>query len=398
MSFLFEKLIPLNEISLYIHIPYCTKKCSYCDFYSTILSTDKEIKAVLTRILDDTILLLGQMGSPGIKTLFIGGGTPSSLPSAVFKDFLSKLKQLTANSAIEFTIELNPETVTEDLLNILDKNGINRISIGIQSLDDKVLSTLGRNTNVKTSLNALEIIKEHWKGSFSADLINAVPGQTIDSALSDIKRINNYKPDHLSLYSLTFEPFTKLYNLLEEGKIETISETIDISMQEKSKELLKSLGYKQYEISNFTKEGKESLHNLNYWNMGTYLGIGPSAASTLMTSDGPVRIIYKRSISKFLESVPIEERIDFEYIQAESFLLEHLMMGFRLVSGIDIKHINNIFKMDIESFLKPLFNKWGHLLNNDKKSIYLNKEGLLLLNPFLVDVASLIDKELTVQS
>ncbi len=338
------------------------------------------------------------MGSPGIKTLFIGGGTPSSLPSAVFKDFLSKLKQLTANSAIEFTIELNPETVTEDLLNILDKNGINRISIGIQSLDDKVLSTLGRNTNVKTSLNALEIIKEHWKGSFSADLINAVPGQTIDSALSDIKRINNYKPDHLSLYSLTFEPFTKLYNLLEEGKIETISETIDISMQEKSKELLKSLGYKQYEISNFTKEGKESLHNLNYWNMGTYLGIGPSAASTLMTSDGPVRIIYKRSISKFLESVPIEERIDFEYIQAESFLLEHLMMGFRLVSGIDIKHINNIFKMDIESFLKPLFNKWGHLLNNDKKSIYLNKEGLLLLNPFLVDVASLIDKELTVQS
>lgn len=332
------------------------------------------------------------MGSPVIRTLFIGGGTPSSIPSPDLSDFLCKLLAITGNISLESTIEVNPETVTIELLSVLSKNGINRISVGIQSLDNSILTTLGRNTDVETTLEALNIIKNYWTGSFSADLINTVPGQSVPGALLDISRIINFNPEHISLYNLTFEPSTKLYNLLKSGKLEPIGESEDSLMQIKSLELLESNNFKRYEISNFAKKGKESLHNLNYWNMGSYLGVGPSAASTLMTSQGPVRIEYKRSLSDFLQNSAIENRVVIENIKPESFLLEHLMMGFRLKKGIDILHINNIFKMNIEVYLKPLYQQWGKLLKTGKGSIHLTKEGLSLLNPFLIDIAALINK------
>lgn len=366
------------------------RKCSYCDFYSLELSLKFEIQAVLNRILNDTEMLLRKLGSPEIKTLFIGGGTPTAISVDLLADFLNRLNKLFCNSPNETTIELNPETVTEELLKILNGNGIKRVSVGVQSLDDEILKTLGRNTDAITTLNALETIKDTWKGSVSFDLINAVPGQTVDSALSDIKRINGFEPDHISLYSLTFEPSTKLYTLLESGKLEIIKESVDSDMQQKSLDLLESSGFGRYEISNYAKEGKQSMHNLNYWEMGSYIGVGPSAASTLMTADGPVRLVYKRSVLDFSESSSFEERIELEYIKPESFLLEHLMMGFRLLEGIKTEHLNNVFRMNIKNYLEPLFDSWRGKLVIGNKSIHLTKEGLSLLNPFLLDIASLI--------
>ena len=292
----------------------------------------------------------------------------------------------------ETTIELNPETVTEKLLGILKDNGINRISVGVQSLDDDILKTLGRNTDVKTTLTALNIIKKYWNESFSVDLINAVPGQTVNSALSDITGIHNFEPDHVSMYSLTFEPSTKLYTRLNSGKIKTLDESLDLDMQRKSIELLESYGYKRYEISNFAKEEKQSLHNINYWEMGIYVGIGPSAASTLLTDDGPARIEYKRSITGFLNSQIFSDRVDIEYLKPDSFLLEHLMMGFRLLKGIDKKHINSVFNIDIEDYLGPVLTSWQDRLIISDKKIKLTYKGLSLLNTFLVDIADLIDK------
>jgi len=330
------------------------------------------------------------MGSPVVRTLFIGGGTPGSIPSLLLADFLIKVCQITGNSAIETTIELNPETVTKELLDILENNCINRISIGVQSLDDRILHTLGRNTDALTTQKGLEIIKINWKGSLSVDLINAVPGQTVDSSLTDIERVHTFKPDHISLYSLTFEPSTKLYTLLQSGKITPLSESVDLVMQKESLKLLETLGYNRYEISNFAKKEKESLHNLNYWKMGSYLGIGPSAASTLVTSTGPVRIIYKRSISNFIKSSTFKERTDLEYITPDSFLLEHLMMGFRLLEGVKTDHIKNVFGIDLKEYLNPLFIKWKEMLIIENSSIGLTNKGLSLLNPFLIDIAALI--------
>lgn len=334
-------------------------------------------------------MLLKKLGSPEIKTLFIGGGTPSAVPINMLKDLLNKLDKITGSPTLDFTIELNPETVTEELLMLLKENGISRISVGVQSLDDRILRTLGRNTDVTSTRKALEIIRKYWTGSFSVDLINAVPGQSVNSALSDIKFINEFEPDHISMYSLTFEPSTKLYTMLKAGKVKILEESVDSIMQHESIELLKSFGYKRYEISNFSKEGKQSLHNLNYWNMGSYAGIGPSAASTLMTSDGPVRIENKRSISAFLNEESFDSRVDFEYLKPDSFLLEHLMMGFRLINGIDKEHLNSVFKVNIENYLEPVLERWQGKLKIKKKSIYLTEEGLSLLNPFLVDTASL---------
>ncbi|MCK5346119.1 MAG: hypothetical protein KAR20_22065, partial [Candidatus Heimdallarchaeota archaeon] len=251
--------------------------------------------------------------------------------------------------------------------------------------------TLGRNTDAGTTLKALDTIKGYWKSSISFDLINSVPDQDIDTALSDIKRINKFDPDHISLYSLTFEPSTKLYTMLKSGRLEKLKESVDSDMQQESSKLLESFGYKRYEISNFAKEGKQSVHNLNYWKMGSYAGIGPSAASTLMTAGGPVRIEYKRSISDFLKASSIKDRVEFEYLKSESFLLEHLMMGFRLLNGIDKEHINKVFRLDIENYLGTMFDKWKGRLIGDKDSIYLTSRGISLLNPFLVDIATLIE-------
>ncbi|MDA3939639.1 MAG: radical SAM family heme chaperone HemW [Spirochaetia bacterium] len=374
-----------------MHIPYCTKKCSYCDFYSTTLSTKSEILILLNRILDDTTIFLKKMGSPTIRTLFIGGGTPSAVRLNMLEIFLHKLMDIIGKSPLESTIELNPESVTVKLLKILFNNGINRKSVGFQSLHDNILKTLGRNTNVKINLEALNIIQKYWRGSFSVDLINTVPGQTVNSAVDDINKIQNFDPDHISLYNLTFEPSTKLFSLLKSGKINRLNESIDLDMQTKSIDLLQLLGYERYEVSNFAKKGKQSLHNINYWEMGSYLGIGPSAASTLLSEKGPVRIEYKRSISNYVSDSTFNDRINFEYLDSDTFLLEHLMMGLRLKEGINIIKINNIFNMNIINFLKPLSTKWKDILIIDKESIYLSKNGLSFLNQFLIDIATLID-------
>ena len=332
------------------------------------------------------------LGYPEIRTLFIGGGTPGIIPAAVLRDFLQKLCIIINNIPLEYTIELNPETVTREVLTILEENNINRISLGVQSLNDRVLKVLGRNTNVKRTLTALETIKQNWTRLFSADLINAVPEQTLDIALSDIRQLNSFKPDHISLYSLSFEPGTKLFTKLENGKIQPITDTADIIMQEESINLLESAGFNRYEISNFAKRGKESLHNLNYWKMGTYLGVGPSGVSTLLTDKGPLRLSYKRSTSEFISKKKITDRTAQELISPESFLLEHLMMAFRLKKGIDTEHINRVFNMDIKEYLKTVTDKWSKIITFTEESISLTPRGLSLLNPFLVDTASLISE------
>ncbi len=392
MKLLQNKLTSLNYISLYIHIPFCREKCSYCDFYSEKLSSDSETEVVLKRILDDTENILNKIGNPEIRTLFIGGGTPSSVPLNLLEEFLSKLFDIIKSKPDESTIEINPETINRELLETLSGNGIERLSIGVQSLKDRILDTLGRNTDVITTRKGLETVKNNWNGGLSIDLINTVPGQSLGSALSDITEINKFNPDHISLYNLTFEKSTKLYTMLKSGKIEELSESTDRIMQRESFRLLESLGYRHYEISNFAKKGKESLHNINYWKMGPYLGTGPSAASTLMTVKGPVRIVYRRSISDFIETSSIDKRTDFEYLEPDSFFLEHLMMGFRLIDGVQTNRIENVFNIDLKKYMEPMLNKWGGNLIFKKDSIRLTEKGLSLLNPFLVDIASLIDR------
>lgn len=385
------QFLPLTETSLYIHIPYCIKKCSYCDFYSCPISSESEIKFVLNRILDDTSILLLKTGSPLIKTLFIGGGTPSSVPNDILLDFLRKLGTIVKNHPDEYTIELNPETISKELLLLLKDNGINRISVGVQSLDDNLLKTLGRNTNAANTRTALETVKKYWNGSFNTDLINAVPGQTVKTALRDIRDVEAYGPDHISLYSLTYEKSTKLYSMLKAGRVNKISESIDFTMQNKSRDLLKALGFNRYEISNYAKKDHQSKHNINYWRMGSYLGVGPSAASTIMTKAGPVRLEYKRSIAEFMNSKILSTRMKSEVINPQSFLLEHLMMGFRLIEGVDLDRIKHVFGINLTDFFPTTFSRWGSSLIQNNRFLALSTEGLNMLDLFLGDISGEID-------
>ncbi len=336
--------------------------------------------------------MLNSLGNPIVETLFIGGGTPSVVPLTILSKFLFALKKMTEGRIIEYTMELNPETVYPELLKTLEYYSINRLSIGIQSLDDQILKILGRNTNRETSTRALETIGKNWKGSVNVDLINSVPGQNVKSALKDIAYIAKISPDHISLYNLTFEKSTKLHSLLEQGKLIPLSESVDSAIQIESSSLLESLGYKQYEVSNYSVEGRESLHNLNYWNMGAYLGIGPSGASTLMSRNGPVRIEQLRSTKEYLKPVSFYKRSNIEILLPGSFLLEHFMMGFRLFKGLDIIDINNIFNTDIFTYLHPVFKKWNSQLLFNGSRVSLNKQGILKLNSFLLDIAAHIDE------
>ena len=271
------------SISLYIHIPFCVSKCSYCDFFSkTNLSfIDDYVDSLLNEIkfrLDHS--------DKKIKSIYIGGGTPSLLKI----DHLLKIQNKIENfceltSDYEFTIEVNPDDLTESYIEQLKNTKINRISCGIQSMSDSVLEFANRRSRYKENVNALYLLSNVWENNFSIDLICGLPKETENSFFEGLDKIISYNPNHISMYSLTVEDETPLGKMINNGNIEYDFDFSD-SLWLKAKKLLEEKGYFQYEVSNFSKEGFESKHNLAYWNHQAYIGVGSGATGTLYFSNG----------------------------------------------------------------------------------------------------------------
>ncbi|MFA6281310.1 MAG: radical SAM family heme chaperone HemW [Candidatus Omnitrophota bacterium] len=258
--------------SLYIHIPFCVKKCLYCDFYSQ--GYDNQLAVKYINILSSQIKALKTQ----FDTIYIGGGTPSVLESRLLEKLLKSIRGV-AGIAKEFTIEANPESVSEKKLRLFLSYGVNRISIGVQSFDDKKLAKLGRIHSARKAIEAIKLAKYCGFKNISIDLIFGVWQETLDEWEKELQIAVSLPVKHISCYSLSYEKHARLFQLLKKKKIIPQSEEGVVKMYERSINYLEKNKFFHYEVSNFAKSGFQCKHNLSYWQNNSYIGLGPSAVS-----------------------------------------------------------------------------------------------------------------------
>lgn len=310
----------MSEIlGIYVHIPFCRRKCNYCSFYSvTVLDS-------VDQYLDALILqwdgLKKELNNKQQYTLYIGGGTPSLLDSYQFEKLMSAFQGI---EFLELTLEANPESITEEKLELWSKQGINRLSIGVQSFDDNILKYLGRLHDGDQAIISIERAKCYFS-NINMDLIFGVPGQTLESIKKDINFIKELSPEHVSYYGLSIEPGTVLYDKNVKADDDLQYEMFIYIHQELTK-----LGYIHYEISNFAKDSKQSIHNLNYWRCGEYIGIGPGAVGF----DGKQRYKWVEDVNEYILKPRIIEKENFEEF-------EKIMLGLRINEGLDLAYFDN---------------------------------------------------------
>ncbi len=272
-----------RDLGIYIHIPFCAKKCDYCDFLSAPC-TDKEMKEYFEALYEEIEQYRGHVNSYVVPTIFIGGGTPSVVASSYIEKTLSLIKEVFQidDTGLEATIEINPGTVSIEKLESYQKSGINRISFGLQSANNQDLKLLGRIHTYEQFEQNYHLARELGFTNINIDLMSALPGQTCESWERTLKQVLQLKPDHISAYSLIIEEGTKFYDMYREGveghKLLPDEET-DRQIYHRTKELLKNSGYQRYEVSNYSKPGYECRHNLSYWIGTEYLGLGLGASS-----------------------------------------------------------------------------------------------------------------------
>jgi len=391
--------------SLYIHIPVCLKKCDYCDFFS--VPVDALPKTGASAPGEDCLerLVAGlcreidwwhkRYRITAWKTVYIGGGTPSLLSPRNITTLCTKIDTLNKKGLSpysEWTIEANPEDITEDWLRACSDAGINRLSIGVQSLDNASLAAVNRRGNKAKTLAALAMVSRIWKGRLSLDMIAGLPGQTAQSLVEDLSRLLAFNPDHLSLYSLTIEDETPLSLRIREKTGPVLpdeDEATDIWLA--GRDYLRANGFTQYEVSNFCRPGSESQHNLTYWNLESYIGVGPGATGTIVEGDTATRYTDSRDIAQWLDNS--EAGRETEDIGRDESMKEVLLMGMRLAAGIDKKAFQNRFGTELLSCIPKTAARWIHnaLLQDSDERIALTPEGLLYLNRFLADCMEELD-------
>lgn len=381
--------------SLYIHIPFCLSRCKYCDFFSTVLQEDSIPEDYITALVNEIKFRLKKNNVKSLETIYIGGGTPSLLSqNQVNKIFDGIKSEVQINPDAEVTIEVNPDDVTEDLLKFYNSTSINRISCGIQSLNNSALSFCGRRADFKNCKKALDLFKKYWKKNLSLDIICGLPEETETTFIESLNTMIKYNPDHISMYSLTIEEETPLGQMYFNGDLEYSFDYSD-ELWLKGYDILKKNNYAQYEVSNFCHSNKECKHNLKYWNHSDYIGCGSGGTGTVYNKDGSGnRWTNKKNIQEYCNywnkdsadgKIPAEE----EFISIEDSKFEFFMMGLRKRQGIFAQEYKDIFKEDLPEKYVSIFAKWnckGLLdINKTEKDINysLNEKGILFLNSLL---------------
>lgn len=310
---------------LYVHIPYCHAKCWYCDFFSRPDSTSAD--AYITALANEWSNRKSEITEP-FKTLYLGGGTPSILPISQLTRLITLLH---TPELEEITVEVNPEDVTLDLANALVSCGVNRVSMGVQSLVDKELQNVGRRHSARQAITAYETLRNGGIENISLDLIFGLPYQTADTLLRSLTTLKGLGPEHISAYALSIEQGTRLWAQLATGKIKEPSQELYADMYALICSELSSAGYQHYEISNFCRRGFESIHNSSYWNNTPYLGLGPAAHSF----DGQTRRVNPADIKSYIShhGLVCEEQPETSTEQYN----DYVMLQLRTSHGIDLK-------------------------------------------------------------
>lgn len=384
--------------SIYIHIPFCKTKCEYCDFFSVPCGNTEISEEYVVSLLNELEFRLKFYNIDSIFTVYIGGGTPSLLKNHQIKKIMDKIYSV--GNPLEVTMEVNPDDISEELLSCMQEVGINRISCGIQSLDDEVLHCVKRRGCAQSVWESLKLIKDKWKGVFSVDLISALPNQSEQSFLSGLKKVISLQPDHVSMYALTIEESTPLGKKIESGDLVYDYEKAD-DIWLLGRDLLLESGYLHYEVSNFSKEGFFCKHNLVYWDLKDYIGVGSGATGT----------VYSNKSKRWTNITNIEDYISFwskydsessfvdtssvelvEEIDLDTQIFEFFMMGLRTLKGVAYEDFVQRFNMPFPDKFLNIFNKWQKKGLSDCEKIsektyyYLNSEGIMFLNEFLQEL------------
>ncbi len=372
---------------IYVHIPFCLKKCSYCDFYSLPVVTRKFgiIDEYLNSMVKEIELKASNYADTEIKTVYLGGGTPSLLNHRQFSLILNTIKinfKLATNA--EITLEANPATMEEDQLQSFLDAGLNRLSLGVQSFSDSELSLLGRSHNVEQIIDTLDLISKLNIKNFNLDLIYGLPHQTLEQWLYNLEMATSFEPSHISTYLLQLDPKTPLGRKTIKGEVSMLDDESEWIMYNKGINLLEKKAYKQYEISNFSKQNYESRHNIIYWSAHEYLGLGAGAVTFL----NGVRSINKPKIADYISylaagQVPPQETL--EVMDKTQLVQDAIILGLRLTEGIHIDEFKHRFKVDLLSqYQKPITDSMDKkLLKLENGYLKLSKKGYFLSNQVL---------------
>lgn len=372
----------MKRLGLYIHIPFCDRICNYCDFIA-FQGANSKIKEYV-EALKKEIELKGNKNFL-IDSIFIGGGTPSFIDGKYIFEILEKVKEnFTVLDNIEISIETNPKTFDEKKLEYYKSTKINRLSIGVQSFNDKILKELGRNHNSKETLESIELVKK-FDFDINLDLIFGYQSQIIEDVLYDFEMVKNINPEHISYYALIIEEKTKFKALQNAGKLDFLDEETERKMYHLIVEKLEEMGMNQYEVSNFAKVGKESVHNKKYWNCKEYLGLGISAHSYLNDE----RFSNTVNLAKYIKelqsgNVPIEFR---EKLDMPTKKFEYIIMNMRLKEGFLISDYNRLFESDfLEENKKAVkIGLENNVVEIKDDRIYFTKRGFDIMDSFFVN-------------
>ena len=361
---------------IYIHIPFCEKRCFYCDFYST---TDKTLTdSYIDAVVKELSLRIGEISGEDVITIYIGGGTPSQLSIHQLNCLVSGLKSIiNFNTIAEFTIEVNPDDVYFEYMKECRSLGINRVSMGIQSFVDSELVEINRRHNASQAMEAVSVIRQAGFRNISIDLIYGLPLQTQETWLYSLEEAIKLDVPHISCYNLSYEEGTVLYKRKEKGEIVECSEDDCVKMYETLVAKLIEAGYVHYEISNFAKPGQYSRHNSNYWNLTPYIGLGASAHSF----DGTVRRYNPMSIKEYIKGVNSK---GFAYAEESETIWEryneYVMINLRTMWGIKTEQIRLMFGKELYTHFKSEYRRFvdsGEMRIVDG-AITITEKGIML--------------------
>ncbi|AIX04669.1 radical SAM family heme chaperone HemW [Streptococcus agalactiae] len=359
--------------SAYVHIPFCTQICYYCDF-SKVFIKNQPVDAYLQALIRE----FRSYDITELRTLYIGGGTPTSI-SAVQLDYLltELIRDLNLNTLEEFTIEANPGDLTVDKIEVLQKSAVNRVSLGVQTFNDKHLKRIGRSHNEAQIYSTIDALKTAGFQNISIDLIYALPGQTMDDVRNNVAKALSLNIPHLSLYSLILEHHTVFMNKMRRGKLHLPTEDLEAEMFEYIISEMERNGFEHYEISNFTKPGFESRHNLMYWENVEYYGVGAGASGYL---DG-IRYRNRGPIQHYLKGVSEgNARLSEEVLSKNEMMEEELFLGLRKKEGVSIGKFEQKFGTSFEKRYGQIVQELQSdgLLKENNGFIQMTKKGLFL--------------------
>ena len=367
----------MEELGIYIHIPFCKQKCFYCDFCSFANKNEMQGKYVETVI--NEIKNITHKEKYTVTTIYLGGGTPSILNPEYIKNILQEIKSsFKILDDAEITIEINPGTVNEEKLKRYKEYGINRLSIGLQSANDKILKNIGRIHDYKQFEETFFYARKCGFKNINVDLMIGLPTQAVEDVKQTLEKIIQKNPEHISVYSLIIEEGTTIEKLINENKLQLPDEETERIMYWTVVNELKENGYNQYEISNFSKKTYESKHNTNCWKQKQYIGLGTSAHSYLNKK----RYSNTNNIEEYIKNIQennISKNITIHEEQTEeSTMNEYMLLGLRMIQGININEFKQKFKIDPTIKYKEILEKLQkeNLIQITKTSIKLTKQGI----------------------